>query len=282
MATTRDYYELLGVSKSATQAEIKSAYRKSALKHHPDRNKEPGAEEKFKEINEAYEVLSNEEKRKSYDQFGHAAFQQGAGGGAGGPFGGYGQGPFSYSYSSQGQNPFEGMDFGGFSDPFDIFESFFGGGSRRPRKPLYGLEIDFMEAVKGVEKTVSMDGGQKTIKVPAGASNGTRIRFNDFEVRLSVRPHSRFERDGDDIYVDVDVPFYQAILGGEIAVPTIDGDIKIKIRGGTQPGTLVRLRGQGVAHLQSHGRGDEYVRLKITLPEKITHEQKQALKTFEK
>jgi DnaJ-class molecular chaperone len=129
MATTRDYYDILGISKSASAQEIKSAYRKAALKYHPDRNKEAGAENKFKEINEAYEVLSNEEKRRTYDQFGKAAFQNGGMGG-GDPFGGgfRQQGPFTYTYSSSGGNPFEGFDFGGqgFSDPFDIFESFFG------------------------------------------------------------------------------------------------------------------------------------------------------------
>src|SRR6266404_6261056 len=141
MADGNDYYDILGVAKTATQQEIKSAYRKMALQYHPDRNKTKEAEEKFKEVTQAYEVLSNEEKRKTYDQFGHAAFEQGAGqgpfGGAGDPFGGFGgqqggggqSGPFSYSYSSNGQ----GFDFGGFNDPFEIFEQFFGGATR-PRR----------------------------------------------------------------------------------------------------------------------------------------------------
>src|SRR5580704_8550522 len=142
MADSKDYYDILGVSKTASADEIKRAYRKLALQYHPDRNKTKEAEEKFKEVTKAYEVLSNEEKRKSYDQFGAAAFEQGAGqgpfGGAGGPFGGFGgaqggqgggqYGPFSYTYSTNGQ----GFDFGGFSDPFDIFEQFFGGGAARP------------------------------------------------------------------------------------------------------------------------------------------------------
>lgn len=286
MATTRDYYEILGVSKTATLPEIKSAYRKLALKYHPDRNKEAGAEDKFKEINEAYEVLSDEKKRQAYDQFGHAAFQQGAGmggnpfTGAGG-FGGFGGGPFTYSYTSGGGNPFEGFGFDAGSDPFDIFESFFGGGMRRqPRKPVYGLEVDFMDAVKGSTKTIDVDGKEKTIKIPAGSDNGTRIRFTDFDIRLSVRPHPTFKRDGDDIHVDVNLPFYQAILGGEVKVPTLDGDLMLKIRAGTQPNTMIRLRDQGAPRIGGRGKGDEYIRLVITLPEKLTREQREALQTF--
>jgi curved DNA-binding protein len=201
----------------------------------------------------------------------------------GNPFGGgYGQGPFTYSYSGGGANPFEGFGFENGADPFDIFESFFGGGMRRaPRKPVYGLEIDFMDAVKGATKTVELDGKQKTIKIPPGSGDGTRIRFTDFDIRLSVRPHPVFHREGDDITVDVQVPFHLAILGGEIAVPTINGDLTIKIRQGTQPGTVMRLKGQGIAHLNAHGNGDEYIRLLIKLPEKLTREQRDALRAFE-
>lgn len=282
MATSRDYYDILGVPKSASAADIKSAYRKSALKHHPDKNKEAGAEAKFKEINEAYEVLGNDEKRKAYDQFGHAAFQQGGPGAGGNPFaGGFGQrGPFNYTYSTSGGNPFEGFDLGG--DPFDIFEAFFGGSrGRAPRKPIYSLEITFMDAVKGSEKSVEIEGKRRTIKIPAGADNGTRLRFNDFDISLSVRPDSRFRRERDDLYIDVNVPFQIAILGGEITVPTIDGDLKLKIRGGTQPMTMIRLRDQGVPHVNNRGRGDQYVRIVITLPERISREQRQALEMFE-
>jgi DnaJ-class molecular chaperone len=286
MATTRDYYDILGISKSASAQEIKSAYRKAALKYHPDRNKEAGAENKFKEINEAYEVLSNEEKRRTYDQFGKAAFQNGGMGG-GDPFGGgfRQQGPFTYTYSSSGGNPFEGFDFGGqgFSDPFDIFESFFGGqGRRAPQKQLYGIEISFLEAVHGVEKDVTINGARKTIKIPPGVDNGNRIRFADYDVQISVRPDSRFRREGYDLFVDVNVPFYIAILGGDITVPTIDGDLKMKIRGGTQPNTMIRLREQGVTRLQQGGRGDQYVRVVITLPEKLSAKEREALRVFEK
>lgn len=279
MPTTRDYYEILGVPRSASTAEIKSAYRKAALQYHPDRNKEKGAEEKFKEINEAYEVLGDEQKRRQYDQFGHAAFQNGGVGG--GPFGGFRQGPFTYTYTTGG-SPFEGMDFGGFSDPFDIFETFFGGGMRRgPRKPLYEIEIDFMDAVKGTTKKVQIDGKEKSIKIPAGADTGTRIRFQDFDVQVRVRSDRRFQREGDDIYTDVDIPFYRAILGGDVPVPTLDGELKLKIRPGTQPGTMMRLRGYGVPHISGRGKGDQYVRINVTIPENTTREQKEALKAFE-
>src|SRR5258706_7400484 len=158
----KDFYEILGVNKSSTDQEIKSAYRKLAIKYHPDKNKTKEAEEKFKEVTRAYEVLSDSQKRQTYDQFGAAAFEQG-GAGAGGPFGGGGgpfggqNGPFTYSYSTGGNAG--GFDFGG--DPFDIFEQFFGGQSpfgRQARRPVYSIHIDFMEAVKGVTKKVTIDG----------------------------------------------------------------------------------------------------------------------------
>lgn len=284
MATSRDYYELLGVQKTATAADIKSAYRKSAMKFHPDRNKEAGAEAKFKEINEAYEVLSDTEKKAAYDQYGHAAFQQGGMGGAqgGNPFAG--GGPFSYTYTNRGGaggNPFEGFDLGG--DPFDIFESFFGGGGRRaPRKPVYQINISFIEAVQGVSKEVEIDGKRKTIKIPAGADSGTRIRFTDFDIVVGVAPDSKFKREGDDLYIDVDVPFWRAALGGEITVPLIEGEISLKVRAGTQPNTMVRLREYGVANVTGRGKGDLYVRIVISIPEKLSRAEREALETFQK
>ena len=258
MSAKRDYYEVLGVNKSATAAEIKAAYRKLALKFHPDRNKEAGAETKFKEINEAYQVLSDPKKKQTYDQFGHAAFDPSSGmGGGQGPFGGFGGangGPFSWSYQSSGG----GGDFD-FGDPFEIFEQFFGGGfggGARRRRPHYSLQIDFMEAVKGVEKTVEIDGKKYKIKVPAGANDGTRIRFEDFDVSMSVGNHPRFKRDGYDIFVDEKISFSTAALGGQIEVKTLDGSLKLKIRSGTPSHSLIRLRGEGVQHLQGRGKGD--------------------------
>lgn len=278
MGTNRDFYEILGVSKTATEAEIKSAYRKMALKFHPDKNKAADAEEKFKEINEAYQILSNKEKRQAYDQFGHAAFDPAAGGAYGNPFaGGFRTGgPFTYSYNYSSGNPFQQGNID-FDDPFDIFESFFGGGFGRAARPRYSLTIDFMEAVKGTTKDVEIDGKKKTIKVPAGANEGTRIRFDDFDVTINVRPDDRFKRDNYDLYLDQEISFVTAALGGEVAVPTVDDTLKLKVRPGTQSHTLVRLRGEGVPHVQGKGKGDLYVRLIVNVPEKLTKEQTQVL-----
>ncbi len=275
MPTKRDYYEVLGVKKGATAAEIKTAYRKMALKWHPDKNqdKKAEAEEKFKEINEAYQILSDTQKRQSYDQFGHAAFDPASGMG-GSPFsGGYRQGPFTYTYNTSGGNPFEGMDFG---DPFEIFEQFFGGGfAQQARRPRYSLTIDFMDAIKGVDKEVQIDGKKHTIKIPAGADNGTRIRFDEFDVTIDVLNHAKFKREGHDLFIEHNIPLTVAVLGGVTEVETTREPLKLKIRAGTQPHTLVRLRGEGVPILRGGGRGDLYVRLTITIPEKLTREQKQ-------
>ncbi|HTK03825.1 MAG TPA: DnaJ C-terminal domain-containing protein [Alphaproteobacteria bacterium] len=272
MATKTDYYDILGVSKTASADDIKKAYRKQALEWHPDRHKDnkEAAEKRFKEINEAYQVLSNPQKKSSYDQFGSA------GGPTGNPFAGGGS-PFTYTYSTGGQNPFGNADFG---DPFDIFESFFGGASpfgqqsRRQQIPRYSLDIDFMEAVKGVSKEVSIDGKKRKIKIPAGIYEGARISFGDFTLSVNIKPSKVFEREDDDIYVTVGIPFSLAVLGGEIKVPTIEGEVKIRVRPGTQSGTMMRLREQGVPHLQGRGKGDEYIKITIATPEKLNKSQK--------
>jgi len=296
MPTKRDYYDVLGVPKNASEAELKAAYRKQALEWHPDRNKSPEAEKNFKEINEAYEILSNQEKRSAYDQFGHAAFDPGgapygAPFGGGSPFGGsartYRQGPFTYTYTTYGGgSPSDSEGFGAFDfgDPFEIFEQFFGGTSpfgRQARVPRYSLTIDFLEAAKGCEKDVVVEGKRRKIKIPAGVDNGARINFGDFYVTIDVEPHPTFKREDNDIYVNVELPFTSAILGSAIEVPTIDGNIKLKVRPGTQPGTTIRLSGRGIKHLHHSGRGDQYVRLIIKLPEKLTSEQRRILEEFE-
>lgn len=283
MATKTDYYDILGVTKSASVDEIKKAYRKQALEWHPDRHKDDkeAAEKRFKEINEAYQVLSDPQKKSAYDQFGHAAFTPGGMPG-GNPFGGFqgGQsGPFTYTYYSGGDgqgNPFANMDFG---DPFDIFESFFGGGNpfgqaRRPQVPRYSMTIDFMEAAKGVSKEVDVGGKKRKIKIPAGIYEGARINFGDFTLSVNIRTDKLFERQDDDIYVNVGIPFSLAVTGGEIKVPTIDGEVKIRIRPATQGGTMMRLREHGVPHLHGRGKGDEYVRINVLIPEKLTREQR--------
>jgi DnaJ-class molecular chaperone len=276
----KDYYQVLGVSKTATVDEIKKAYRKLAVQYHPDKNKSKEAEEKFKEINQAYEVLGNPQKRQQYDQFGAAAFENGGRGGAGGPFGGFGgqQGPFSYTYTT---NDSQGFDFGGFSDPFDIFEQFFGGGTPfGRRKPVYSLRIEFMEAVKGTTKTVNIDGKKRDIKVPAGVNEGSRIQFSDFDIIISVSQSSKFRREGYDIVTELKIPMAEAALGGVEEVETIDGKVKLKIPQGTQPGTLIRIKGKGVKHVNSTSRGDHYVRVQIEVPAKLSPRQKELLEEF--
>jgi len=281
MVSKRDYYEILGVDRGVSESELKTAYRKLALKWHPDKNKEVGAEAKFKEISEAYEVLSNKEKRAKYDQFGHAAFDpaSGFGGFQGGQS--YRSGPFTYTYSTGGgfEDLFRGA--GGFSDPFDIFESFFGGaspfGGQYHTKPHYSLTIEFMEAVKGVEKSFVHQGREYKVKIPAGASDGTRIRYSDFDVSVNVKDHQLFRREGADIFIYHEIPFTLAILGGDTTIPTLEGDLKLKVRPGTQPSTTIRLSGKGIKRLRGSGRGDFYIKLKVMLPERTTRKTRQLL-----
>jgi DnaJ-class molecular chaperone len=282
-AAKSDYYDILGVSKSASADELKKAYRKQAMEWHPDSHQgtdKEAAEKRFKEINEAYQVLSDTQKRQAYDQFGHQAFTPGGGmGGAGrggNPFAG-GSGPFTYSYSSNGQNPFGNADFG---DPFDIFEQFFGGASpfqQARRIPRYSISVEFMEAMKGVEKEVSIEGKKKKIKIPAGVDDGTRIQFENFILSINVKPSDTYERDGQDLYVTEIVPISMLLLGGEIKVPTIDGELKLKVRPGTQSGSMIRLKDRGVPGLQHHRRGDQYVRIRAAIPEKLTGDQRRII-----
>lgn len=284
----KDYYEVLGVNKNSNEAELKKAYRNLARKHHPDVDKSEGAEKTFKEINEAYQVLSDPQKKAAYDQYGHAAFEPGAGGfgGAQGPFGGQQGGYRTYTWSTgggQGGADF-GFDFGGFSDPFDVFEAIFGERSpfgRQQRLPRYVLKIDFMEAVKGVEKQVEINGKRQKVKIPSGVDTGTEVRFKDFIIVTEVTPHFKFRRRSYDTVAEEEITFSQAALGMVKEVDTVDGPVKIRIPAGTQPGTQIRLRGKGIRHPSGRARGDHYAIIRLNIPSKLTREQKQLLEELE-
>ncbi len=288
MATKRDFYEILGVSKTASEAEIKSAYRKLARTHHPDIDKSAGAAEKFKELSEAYQVLSDPSKKRNYDQFGHAAFSGGSPGG-GNPFsGGQGNpfGGFSYSWNSSagGQNPQD------FVDPFDLFNQIFGGmggfggdfaqGFRR--RQAYQMDLTFDEAVHGVTKEVEIqriEGNHRqavnermSIKVPAGVNNGTKMRFGDVDLVFRVRADKEFVREGSDIFSEIHLGVPQAVLGEVVEIKTIHGKVKLKIPAGTQAGSLVRVKGKGVPTLKG-SVGDHYVRILVDIPKNLTSDE---------
>ncbi len=350
--TKRDYYEVLGLDKGADDGAIKKAYRSLAKKYHPDLN--PGdkeAEASFKEVNEAYDVLSDPEKRKKYDQYGHAAFDPASG--MGGGFGGFG-------------------DFGGF-DINDIFSSFFGGGSSGRRNgPIRGdninlrLTLTFEEAVFGCKKeitytkvqkctdcsgsgaakgtspkTCSACGGsgqvrvqQRTpfgmmqssktcdschgtgkiieqkcsgckgtgfvraskkleVNIPAGIDDGQQIGLRyqgsdgmnggaagDLNLLIHVRPHSVFERDGDDLYCEVPITYAEATLGAEIEIPTLEGKEKLTISEGTQTGTTFTMKNKGVTRVNSRMKGNLYVTVVVEVPRNLNKEQKELLEKF--
>jgi len=342
----RDYYEVLGVTRTANEDELKKAYRRCAMKYHPDRN--PGdktAEAAFKECKEAYEVLSDGGKRRMYDQHGHAAFEQGMGGG----------------------NP--GPGFADMGDIFgDIFGNIFGGGGARQRGPRRGadvgyvMELDLEEAVAGVEKQIHVPtlqgcnhckgsgsedgrietcagcqghgqvrmqrgpfmmqtpcpqcgGGGKSIpnpchechghgrvqedktlavKIPAGVDNGDRIRLagegeagpagtapGDLYVEVRVRPHAIFERDGDDLHCEVPIRISQAALGDVARVPTLGGDVELRIPAETQSGKIFRVREKGVKSVRSRQPGDLYCKVVVETPVNLTPEQRSLLEKFE-
>ncbi len=356
----QDFYDVLGVAKGASDSELKAAYRKLARKYHPDVNSAGDAKDKFKQISEAYDVLSDTKKRGAYDQFGHAAFEQGHSGGSP-DFGGF-----------QG---FGGFDF----NMDDVFDSFFHGNGNRKRGQSKGaghkvqgedLQIEVRlildDVYKGISKDINIrhleacsichgsgsrdNSGPKTcstcqgagqvrqtmqtilgniaqvvpcpachgeghligspcqscsgsgrsarsktinIKIPAGVDNGSKLRVahegnigpnngpnGDLYVIIRVEPHQSFKRDHDDLIVEFPIHFTQATLGDEVEVPTLDGKIKLKIPSGTQSGTIFRLKGKGIPHLQSSGTGDLLVITPIQTPTKLTEEQRTLLEYF--
>jgi curved DNA-binding protein len=311
----KDYYQTLGVSRTATDKDVKAAFRKLARKYHPDIN--PGdkqAEEKFKEINEAYEVLSDPDKRRKYDELGanwkyydQVKAAQGARGA------GYGPGGGRYEYRNVSPDDLDDL-FGGGSPFSDFFNTFFsGGGSGRPsgfegfggferragsRKGgdlEHAVDISLEEAFSGATRTVRIQDAsgharEVEVKVPAGVRDGMRVRAagqgqkgeggaasGDLYLRVHVRPHPSFERSGDDLRTKVAAPWLTCILGGEVNVPTLSGRVALKVPPETQNGRVFRLRGQGMRKLGSGERGDLYVEVKAMLPDRVSSEQRRLL-----
>jgi len=290
----KDYYKTLGVPKSATAADIKKAYRKLARQHHPDVSKSADASKKFKELNEANEVLSDPEKRKRYDELGpdweryaHA-----------GPSAQGSDGNFRWVYNgTPGANPFGGEA----ADFSDFFNSVFGGmggfsgatagngtrrrGRVRPAADVeYPIDVTLVEAYKGAERSLELRGEdgktrRLSVKIPAGVREGQRIRLagqadgGDLYLLVHAKPDPRFARDGDDLRMELPVALHEALLGAEVTLPTLKGRVSLRIPPETQNGRTIRLAGQGMPRAGG-GYGDLYVTVKLVLPTKLTDEER--------
>lgn len=313
----KDYYEVLGVSRTADAAAIKKAYRKLAKKYHPDSNEgNAHAAEKFKEVNEAYDILSDEKKRELYDQYGDAAFDENAGGFSGAQNGGFGGGPNGafHEYHFEGG---EGMD--------DILKNLFGGsgafhgrtaggfqrdgfGGNRFRQGFSekgsdiqsNIEVSFDDAAFGRKQMIKLqseDGQVQSLEVsiPAGIADGQVIRLKgkgmpgrngaaagDLLLKVTVHDRPGFRRDGQNVYTTVTVPFTTAVLGGEAKIATIYGDVLCKIKAGTQCGSQIRLKGKGIVAMGNPSvHGDQYVQVEVQVPKNLTPEARQKLLEFE-
>lgn len=279
---TNDYYETLGVERSASEKEIRSAYRRLARKRHPDVNQgDANAEAEFKKINEAYRTLSDPDSRKKYDRFGanwrHAEqFQSGPRAGAGAP-------PFTFFRNAQAGGPrVVEFDIGEFGGEFeDFWSGARGAGRRRGRQPAPDAPatITLEEAYAGTTRVAQAAGGKRLeVRIPPGVKSGERVRVNAeggaFALLVTVAPHPDFERDGDDLRFSARVPMLDAVLGGEAAVPTLDGKrVAVTIPPGTQNGRVIRLRGKGMPK-RGGGAGDLLVAVSAVLPTELTGEQR--------
>jgi len=300
----KDYYKVLGIEKSATPEQIKKAYRKLARQHHPDVNpNDQGAEQKFKELIFFFNVPATTEKRKKYDQFGAdwQRYQQQPGGGAGRGGQPGGGGGFDWSQYTQGQGGGGGSSFGEGEDFSDFFGSLFGnmgggaraGGSRPGAGQDYQaeLELSLEEAYRGGPRTITVNGKNLRLIIQPGVANGQTIRLRDqggpgrnggpsgsLLITFHIRPDARYARTGDDLTQDVPVSVYKALLGGEQAVETLSGSVKIKLKPETANGTRLRLRGKGFPVYRKEGQfGDLYLRLSLTLPQHLTEQEKELL-----
>jgi curved DNA-binding protein len=279
----KDYYQTLGVPKNASEADIKRAYRKLARNYHPDRN--PGdkkAEDRLKAINEAYEVLGDPEKRRKYDQLGsrYQEWQR------------MGGDPRGFDWGQAGGVNVDDLFGGGFSD---FFTSIFGGGAGRGRRANVrgrdveqNVDVSLEEAFHGATLSFQKNGRQLEVKIPPGVKTGSKVRVageggaglggapgGDLYLVVNVRPHPRFKREGDDLSVEQPVDLYTALLGGETAVPTLDGTLSLKIPPETQDGRTFKLRGQGMPHLRDpQTRGDLLVKVHVHIPQNLSPEEK--------
>jgi len=286
----KDYYQILGVKKTATDEEIKKAYRALAKKYHPDKNKgNKEAENKFKEISEAYAVLSDKEKRSQYDRLGAEAFSFGGGGGGQNPFAGF---DFSqFMRGAEGAGGGRRRSRGAPSGFTDIFSDLFGGGGGGfEQMPARGndinaeLTIDFRDAVLGTTMDLQVNGVHIKVKIPEGVADGQTIRLRgkgspgsagapagDLNVLVHVRPHPFFERKGDDVYINLPITIGEAVKGAQIDVPTIRGPVKARIPPGTQGGQTFRLSGKGIKR-KNGSYGDQYYRVEIVVPRDAPHD----------
>lgn len=306
----KDFYSVLNVSRSASADEIKKAYRKMAMKYHPDKN--PGdkkAEETFKQMSEAYEVLSDEKKREMYDQFGFASGGAGPGAGAGAGFGGF-RGGFSgagggFGGGQAGEDPFQDI----FGDLFgDAFSGGPRGGFRQQKRDRgadlrYTLNISFEESAMGTDKTISFirqkngrdDTAKISVKVPAGVKQGQRLRLanegdlpagsnraGDLFVIINVQEHPLFRREEDDVLLDLPISFLDAILGSQVEIPTLTGKASLKIPPGTHTGQSFRLKGKGFPKTGGFGGGDMLIRVLVDTPTVLDKKQREALEELAK